>query len=115
MVDSFTVQQHQQRATIDTYGLRNVYIGNRYARLQGVSYDEILAVVAGLWSGYSQNNHMRVFVVEPQPPDCPPETVVLLVEFPTFDQDHTIERPILIDTLQDGEVTDRRTEYWLRI
>ena len=104
-------QQYPQRATIDTYGLRNVYLGNRFARLQSTNFDEILAVVAGLWSAYSQGHHMRIFAADPQPPDCPPESIVLVVEFPTQDQDNTVARPVLVDTIQNGDITDRRTGY----
>ena len=104
-------QQYPQRATIDTYGLRNVYLGNRFARLQSTSFDEILAVVAGLWSAYSQGHHMRIFTADPQPPDCPPESIVFIVEFPTLDQDNTVARPVLVDTIQNGDITDRRTGY----
>lgn len=54
---------------------------------------------------------MRIFAADPQPPDCPPESIVLVVEFPTHDQDNTVARPVLVDTIQNGDITDRRTGY----
>jgi len=104
-------QEHPERATLDTYGLRNIYIGNRYPRVQGTRYEELLQRVAELWDAYSRHHHMRVFVADPQPPDSPPESLVLVVEFPTFDQDHVRARPLLLDTIQDGTASDRRTGY----
>ena len=64
-------QEHPERATLDTYGLRNIYIGNRYTRIQGTRYEELLQRVAELWDAYARNHHMRVFVADPQPPDSP--------------------------------------------
>ena len=104
-------REYPAQAQIDTYGLRTSHLGNRFTRTHGAAFDEIVPLVANLWREYSHQEHMRLHLVQPQPVDVPPYTIVVIVEFPTFDVDHTRARPILLDTFQDGPFIDRRTGY----
>ncbi len=104
-------REYPAQAQLDTYGLRTNHIGNRFTRTHGAAFAELVPIVANLWREYSHQEHMRIHLVQPQPIDVPPYTIVLIVEFPTFDVDHTRERPILLDTFTDGPLVDRRTGY----
>ena len=54
---------------------------------------------------------MRLYIASPQPPDNPPHTLVVIVEFPTAAINVVTARPILLDLFQNGEESDRRTGY----
>lgn len=96
---------------MDTYGLRTVHIGNRFVRLHGLQFADIIGTIAGLWSAYATQSPMRLYIASPQPPDNPPHTLVVIVEFPTAAINVVTARPILLDLFQNGEESDRRTGY----
>ena len=103
--------QHHDRAKLDTYGLHDVYVGNRVTQVTHADPHGLMRLVAQLWAEYSIGSHMFVFEADPQPPDTPPATRVLLVEFPTPDRDHTYYRSVILDVFIDGAAEERRTAY----
>ena len=103
--------EHPAQVRLDTYGLHNEYVGNRVGHIAHVELANMLRVVSQLWAEYSLGSHMYVFRADPQPEGTPPNTMVLIVEFPVADRDHTFYRATLVDTKLDGRATDRLTAY----
>ena len=103
--------EHPTQVRLDTYGLHNEYVGNRVGHIAHIELANMLRVVSQLWAEYSLGSHMYVFRADPQPEGTPPNTMVLIVEFPMADRDHTFYRATLVDTKLDGRATDRLTTY----
>ncbi len=104
-------QEYQQQARLDTYGLRNYYLSNRIVHLREGGPQEIMRTVAMVWYDYAFDAHLNIYYISPQPPDTPPGTVSLIVEFPTHEWDYLVTRAVLIDTFEDGVPIDRRAAY----
>ena len=99
------------RARLDTYGLRNHFLSNRLIEIEDTTPASVLQIITTHWADYAIGEHLNIFYVSPQPPTTPPQTVVLIVEFPTDEWDYLSARAALIDTFEDGSPVDRRAEY----
>ena len=102
---------HTGRARLDTYGLRNHFLSNRLIEVEEATPAAVLQIITTHWADYALGEHVNIFYVSPQPPSTPPQTVVLIVEFPTEEWDYLRARAVLIDTFEDGRPVDRRAEY----
>ena len=106
------IHQHQDRAKLDSYGLREVYIGNRVTQVTHADPHGLLQIIVHLWAEYAIGSHMLIFEANPQPFNTPPATRVILVEFPAPGRDHTYYyRSVILDVFVDGDAEDRRTAY----
>ena len=103
--------QHPGRVTLDTYGLHDEYVGNRVAQIVQMELANMIRTVSQLWAEYAIGSHMYIFRADPQPEGTPPNTMVLVVEFPLRDRDHTYWRATLLDKKIDGRATDRIAAY----
>ena len=108
------VAQGKPFVVLDTYGLYREYIGNRMTRLYEITYNGVLQAVSQLWYEYAAGSHMFVYTASPQPENVPPGTTVLIVDFPLDDRDHTFYKAVLVDTVVDGSIQERRTGYVAR-
>ena len=103
--------RHPARVALDTYGLHNEYVGNRVAQIVNIEMSNMIGTVSQLWAEFAIGSHMYVFRADPQPEGTPPNTLVLVVEFPLADRDHTYWRATLLDKKLDGRATDRIAAY----
>ena len=99
------------QSRLDTYGLRRIYLSNRIVEVRDDEPQDVLRAIATVWADYSVLAHMHVHYVTPQPPNNPPSTITLIVEFPTSEDDHVRVRPVLVDTIENGRYIDRRAGY----
>ena len=105
------IEQHQDRSKLDTYGLHDVHVGNRVTHVYNSNPTELLIVVRNLWAEFAIGSHSFIFEVVHQPRDSPPGTLVLLIEFPIPDRDHTYYRSTLLDVVVDGRALERTAVY----
>ncbi len=103
--------QFPARVTLDTYGLHNEYVGNRVAQILNIELSNMIRVVSQLWAEFAIGSHMHIYRADPQPEGTPPNTLVLVVEFPLTGRDHTFWKAVLLDKKIDGRATDRIAVY----
>ena len=103
--------QFPARVTLDTYGLHDEYVGNRVGQILNIELSNMIRVVSQLWAEFAVGSHMHIYRANPQPEGTPPNTLVLVVEFPLMGRDHTFWKAALLDKKIDGRATDRIAVY----
>jgi len=105
-------RSHEQGIRLQTYGIREQFLGVRFASSRGIAQAEILAAIEAAWQQEINGGNFQIHPIRPQPVDTPHDCVALIVEIwsPAIDVDFMA--PVVIDTLHyqhrprstDGEV-----------
>lgn len=105
-------RSHEQGIRLQTYGIREHFIGVRFTTARGNGQAEILAAVESTWQQEIGGGSFQIHLIRPQPVDTPHDCVAIMVEIwsPAIDVDFMA--PVAIDTLHyqhrprstDGEV-----------
>ena len=105
-------RDHEQGIRLQTYGIREQFLGVRFATSRGSGQAEILAAIEAVWQQEIRGGSFQIHPIRPQPVDTPHDCVALIVEIwsPAIDVDFMA--PVVIDTLHyqhrprstDGEV-----------
>ena len=84
---------------LQTYGIRELFLGIRFTYSQGTGPGEILAATEALWHREINGGHFQVHTIRPQPVDTPRDCVAIIVEIwsPFIDVD--ILAPVVVDTI----------------
>ena len=90
--------EYATRVKLQTFGLREDFLGQRFVFSRGGSSGEIIDAVENAWMEEIRNGNFQVHLIRPQPPETPRDCIALLVEIWTPQIDIDFLASVVIDT-----------------